>query len=774
MKQIAVIGNHLPRRCGIATFTADLCRAISGEFPEVNSFVIPVNDCAEGYPYPPSIRFEIDQNDLSSYKRAADFLNMNHVDTVCLQHEYGIYGGPSGNYILSLLRELRVPVVTTLHTILREPSAEQKATLQEIAALSDRLVVMSRRGACFLQEIYGIPSRNIDVIPHGIPDVPFIDPNFYKDEFGVEGKQVMLTFGLLSANKGLEQVIDALPAILKNHPDLVYMIVGATHPAVKRHEGEAYRESLQERARTLGVSDSLMFVDRFVDLDELVEYIGTADIYITPYLNREQICSGTLAYALGMGKAVISTPYWYAEELLADDRGLLVPFGSPEVIADGVTRLLENETERHAMRKRAYMDGREMTWPVVAEQYMNSFRKAYEGRLHNPRPVPFTKRSPKIGSGYPALNLNHLQRLTDDTGILQHSTFSVPNYDHGYTTDDNARALITAIRLEERGEKEKEKEIHALTSRYMAFLRHAFNAENGRFRNFMSYDRSWLEECGSEDSHGRTIWALGTVVGRSPHAGLRSMAGQMLELALPATLDFTSPRAWAYTLLGLHEYFKKFAGDSNAHSACAVLEERLMECYRTTGGADWPWFENVLSYCNARLSQALLLSGKRNGDSEMFAVGLESLRWLASIQRAEEGHFVPIGSNGFYPRGGEKARFDQQPVEAYTMVSVCLDAWRLTGDHVWYREARCAFDWFLGRNDLNISLYDPVTGGCFDGLHPDRVNQNQGAESTISFLLSQLEMEAAVPKTDFAEDVEKPLPRGLQPVEANGAAAVLK
>lgn len=766
MRQIAVIGNHLPRQCGIATFTTDLCQALAAEFPRVNCFAIPVND-NETYLYPPSVRFELVQDDLSSYKRAADFLNINHIEVVSLQHEYGIYGGETGRHILSMLRDLRMPVVTTLHTILQEPSSEQREVLREIADLSDRLVVMSRRGADFLTDVYGVPAGTIDVIHHGIPDVPFIDPNFYKDQFGVEGKNVLLTFGLLSANKGLEHVIEALPAVLERFPNVVYMIVGATHPSVRRYEGEAYRDSLVARARQLGVHDNVMFVDRFVDHDELIEFIGTADIYITPYLNREQISSGTLAYSLGMGKPVISTPYWYAEELLGDDRGRLVAFHSPDDIAAQVIDLLDNEAERHAMRKRAYMYGRKMIWPLVARRYMKTFERAREGRKYHPRRVLSPANARKSPGIFPALSLNHLRRLTDDTGILQHSTFSVPNYDHGYTADDNARALIVAMRLEEMSAHGANSRIYALTSRYLAFLRHAFNPETRHFRNFMAYDRTWLEESGSEDSHGRTIWGLGTVVGRSQHSALRSLAGQMLEEALPATLEFTSPRAWAYTLIGLDEYFKRFEGDSNAHTILEELGSRLMDCYRRTSSPDWPWFEDVVAYCNARLSHALLLYSKWTGNSEARSAGLESLGWLTSIQRGEQGQLVPVGSNGFYRRGGEKARFDQQPIEAYSTLSVCLEAFRITNDPYWHTEARRAFDWFLGANDLGAPLYDSTTGGCRDGLHPDRVNQNQGAESTISFLLALLEMRL-VGRTMSDKALHRQTPQPPAHIESNG------
>ncbi|MCD6520146.1 MAG: glycosyltransferase family 4 protein, partial [Anaerolineae bacterium] len=726
LDRVAIIGGYLPRQCGIATFTTDLCESLAAKFPEVNFFAVPVNDRESGYAYPAHVRFEIAQNDLSSYHRAADFLNISNVDLVCLQHEYGIFGGPAGSHILALLRELRMPIVTTLHTILRNPSRDYRRVMEELTRLSDRLVVMSQRGAEFLQEIYDVPEEKIDLIPHGIPDVPFIDPNFYKDQFGVEGKIVLLTFGLLSRNKGIENVIKALPQVLERFPNVVYIVLGATHPHVKRAEGESYRLSLEQLAQDLGVEENVIFHNRFVSLEELVEFIGVADIYITPYHNPEQIVSGTLAYTVGAGKAVISTPYWYAQELLADGRGILVPFGDHQAIAEKIIELLENEAERHAMRKRAYLYGRKMVWPHVAEMYMESFLRAREERTRQIRP-PFVATTLATRRGQLPLNLSYLHHLTDHTGILQHAIYTVPNYSHGYCTDDNARALIAAVLLEEIG-PDTAQEANRLASRYLAFLWYAFNPDTGRFRNFLSYDRRWLEEEGSEDSHGRAIWGLGTVAGRSNQEGFRSLACRLFDAALPATLEFTSPRGWAFTLIGIHEYLRRFAGDRNAHHVRETLAERLLQAYKEHSSEDWPWFEDKLTYCNARLPHALLLSGRWMFREEMVEAALKSLQWLASIQRSEEGFFMPIGSNGFYPKGGERAYFDQQPIEAYAMVSACLEAYYITEDETWYQEARRAFEWFLGRNHLRIPLYDMTTGGCRDGLHPDRANENQGAE----------------------------------------------
>ena len=738
--RIAVVGNYLPRRCGIATFTTDLCDALHAEYGTTELLALPVNDIEEGYAYPARVRFELSEDSLSSYRQAADFLNFSNIDLVCLQHEYGIFGGPAGAYILELLRRLRMPFATTLHTVLREPTSDQRAVMEEIATLSDRLIVMSQQSATILQEVFRVPAEKIDLIPHGIPDLPFTDPSFYKDGFGTEGKEVLLTFGLLSPNKGIENVIQALPKILARHGNVVYMVSGVTHPHILRREGDKYRQYLQKLARDLGVGANVIFRNRFVSPQEMVELIGAADIYITPYKHKAQVVSGTLAYALSAGKAIISTPYLHAVELLDDERGALVPFDDPEAIAAKTVELLDNSTARHAMRKRAYIYARDMVWSRVAQKYMKSFERIYNERLRNPRATFSAQNTEKKLDRLPAIKLDHLYRMTDHTGMVEHAVFVVPNYPEGYSTDDNARALIVTTLLEELG-------VHApansadLAARYLAFLWHAFDPATNRFRNSLNYECQWHEVEGSEDSHGRALWGLGTLLGRSKNAGLRGAAGRMFEIAIPAAVEFKSPRACAFALLGLQEYLDSFPGDRAALSASDALANRLLDSYRAHRSEDWKWFENGLSYSNARLPQALIRAGMRAANEEMVSAGLEALDWLLSLQRCDvRGHFVPIGSKGFYSKNSEKARFDQQPVEACAVVSACLQAHRATGKGRWRKEAWSAMNWFLGDNDLQIALYDPTTGGCRDGLHPDRANENQGAESTLSFLMALLEM----------------------------------
>jgi glycosyltransferase involved in cell wall biosynthesis len=739
--RIAFIGNYLPRQCGIATFTTDLCTAVAAEYGAARLFAIPVNDPDSSYDYPDCVRLELSQEDQTSYERAAEFLNFNGNDLVCMQHEYGIFGGAAGSYILTLLRKLKMPLVTTLHTVLREPDSDQRAVLDEIAHLSDRLIVMSEHAACLLRDVYSVPVGKIDLIPHGVPDLPFTDPNYYKDLFGTPGNPVLLTFGLLSPNKGIENVIRALPRILEEHGDVVYIVSGATHPHIRRREGETYRDSLQVLARELGVSSHVIFNNRFVSSEELVEHVGAADIYITPYRQEAQVVSGTLAIALGAGKAIISTPYWHAKDLLADGRGVIVPFDDPNSIASATIRLLDNNAERHAMRKRAYLHSRGTTWQRTAQAYMASFQRARVERMLRPRPALQDLVTAKATDQLPLLNTSHLSKMTDDTGMLQHAIYSVPYCREGYTTDDNARALIVSTMLNS-SPRSSSDEYETLSRRYLAFLWLAFHDKTGRFRNFLSYDREWQEEVGSEDSHGRALWALGTVLGISEDAGLRGAAGRLFEAAISATLGLTSPRAWAFSILGMQAYLDRFPGDRVVQGSRNALANRLLDIYERTHSATWHWFEKGLSYSNARLSQALIVAGWRSGNQRMIDVGCASLQWLVAEQhRGNDALFVPIGSRGFFVAGGEKARFDQQPVEACATISACVQAYILTKESHWLDEAWCAFRWFLGENDLQVPLYDAVTGGCRDGLHPDRVNENQGAESTLSFLMSLLDMQ---------------------------------
>ena len=741
IESVAVIGNYLPRQCGIATFTTDLVEGLSAEAPDIKCWAAAMNDKPEGYSYPEKVRFEINQNKLTDYSVASQFLNISQTDIVCLQHEYGLFGGPAGSHLLKLLGDLHMPVVTTLHTILQDPAPEYRDIMYRLADLSDKLVVMSRKASDFLKDIYAVPEEKIAFIHHGIPDTPFIDSSFNKDKFGVEGKKVLLTFGLLSPNKGIENVLKALPAVIKKHPDVVYIILGATHPHILKLHGDAYRIMLQQLVRKLDIGEHVIFQNRFVTLRELCEFLGIADIYVTPYLEEAQITSGTLAYAMGTGKAVISTPYWYASEMLAEGRGRIVPFRNPDAIAEQIIGLLDNDVERHAMRKKAYTFSREAVWKEVSRNYLQVFSEVRQNRTRKPRPRHSYVENIKAITKFelPEIKLDHLKAFTDDTGILQHANYTIPDRTHGYCTDDNARALLVAAM----GQKYLPTNglgLDFLSGHYLGFLLYAFNEKNGRFRNFMTYSRQWMEEIGSEDAHGRAIWCLGKAVAFFQNPGHLAMTTTLFNKALRAVENFRSPRAIAFSLVGMHAYLHKFSGDSDVRRVREIFTDRLFNQFKNNATDDWLWLENALNYANGKLPHALLLSGHRMQRNDMIEMGLNSLKWLLAIQ-TEDNHFVPIGSNGWYEKGGSRARFDQQPVEANAMVEACVEAFNITRDKSWFDNAVMCFNWFLGHNDLNMPLYDPKTGGCRDGLMADGINQNQGAESSLAWLLSLMTLQ---------------------------------
>ncbi len=738
---VAVIGTYLPRQCGIATFTADLVEGISAEAPDIYCWAAAMNDKPGGYPYPEKVRFEINQNKLSDYGVASQFLNISQTDIVCVQHEYGLFGGPAGSHLLKLLSDLRMPVVTTLHTVLKDPTPEYHAVMCKLSDLSDKLVVMSRRASDFLKDIYAVPEEKIVFIHHGIPDTPFIDPSFYKDKFGVEGKKVLLTFGLLSPNKGIENVLQALPAIIKKHPDVVYIILGATHPHILKLHGDEYRIMLQQLVRKLDIGEHVIFQNRFVELKELCEFLGIADIYVTPYLEEAQITSGTLAYAMGTGKAVISTPYWYATEMLAENRGRIVPFNNPAAMAEQIIDLLDNDVDRHAIRKNAYVFSRDAVWKEVTRKYLQVFKEVQLNRTRNPRPRHSYVENIKAITHFelPEIKLDHLKAFTDDTGILQHANYTIADRTHGYCTDDNARALLVAA-MAQKYLPTNGWGLDFLSGHYLGFLLYAYNEKNGRFRNFMTYSRQWVEEIGSEDAHGRALWCLGKAVAFLDNPGHLAMSTTLFNKALRAAENFHSPRAVAFCLVGMHAYLDKFSGDSDVRRIREVLADRLFNEFKTHATDDWPWPENTLTYANGKLSHALLLSGRWMRRSDMIDMGLRSLKWLLSIQ-TEEGHFAPIGSNGWYEKGGPKARFDQQPIESNAMIEACVEAFNVNRDQTWIDSAAMCFNWFLGNNDLNLPLYDAKTGGCRDGLMADGINQNEGAESSLAWLLSLMTLQ---------------------------------
>jgi hypothetical protein len=621
--------------------------------------------------------------------------------------------------------------------VLAKPTPGQHEVMQRIIDISSKIVVMSEKGRQLLHSAHDVPAHKVEIIAHGIPDLPFRETHSAKAKLGFTGKTVILTFGLLSPNKGIETMLDAMPGIIKSCPNAVYVILGATHPNLVRQQGEAYRRSLTARVRDLGIQDHVVFFNQFVEQATLLDFISMCDVYVTPYLNEAQMTSGTLAYSFGLGKAVVSTPYWHAKELLSDGHGILVPFGDAKAISTEIAALLTNDVRRHAMRKRAYASSRSMTWPETAKQYLAVFENARE-HIRSEIVLPAPILSASRGNAIPKMRIGHFLSLCDDTGMLQHAVHSVPDRAHGYCVDDNARALLLSSALAKSGETQLLSEID--TTAFAAFIQHAWNPDTHRFRNFMGYHRQWLEQSGSEDSHGRTLWALGECVRTDTDPSRRTWAAALFKTALPVVGEFSSPRAWAFSLLGLDAYCTLEIADVSAKDMRKLLADRLMALFLASQRNDWLWFEDVLAYDNARLSQALIQTGLATHTPAYIEVGLRSLRWLMSLQTTSSGGFRPVGSKSFGRIHRKPDAFDQQPVEACAAISACLAAWRVSHDEEWSLGATRAFDWFLGENDLQTALIDPDTGSCSDGLHPDRANENKGAESVLSYLLGLVEM----------------------------------
>jgi glycosyltransferase involved in cell wall biosynthesis len=736
--RICVVSSYPPRKCGIATFARDLRQAIAQASPDGNTSVIAMTNEGEAYSYPPEVVFEIRQNESKDYGLAADYANLSGFDVLCVQHEFGIFGGPEGRYITEMMERFRGPVVSILHTVLAETTEGYRDSLLRAVDLSDHVVVLNRRAVPILTGVYGVPENKIDVIHHGVPETSFVDPNYYKDKFAAEGKLVILTFGLLSRNKGIEMVLEALPEVVRVHPEVVYIVLGATHPEVKRREGEEYRLSLQRRVRELGLTGHVVFDPRYVEQAELLEFIGACDIYVTPYRSKEQIVSGTLAYAFGMGKAVISTPYLYAEELLAEGRGLLVDFGDVPGLTENLLNLIEKPADRHRMRKRAYQYGREMIWPEVGNRYIDLFNRvsATYGRRAVPRSE---KRLSPVRYALPSLKLDHLALLTDDTGIIQHAAYGVPNRLLGYSTDDAARALVVALMQYEQTE---DPVCLGLINTYLSFMQYQ-QLPDGRFHNFLSYTRQPEDECGSEDTLGRALWGLGEAVASGPTESIRALAGELFEKPLGA-LQLQHPRAMAYAICGLYRFLERYGGAALARRRLIELANDLAECFRPNSD-DWHWFGDELTYANAKMPHAMLLAFKATGDRRYKQIGLETLDFLLSVTYARD-YFDFIGNQGWYVSGGERAVLSQQPIEAGYTADACLAAYEITGSSHYFDMARAAAEWLVGRNRLRAQLYDPATGACADGLDPHGPNMNQGAESTICALLALLAVSKQVEK----------------------------
>lgn len=725
---VALVGTYPPRRCGIATFTHSLATAITNAEPRSTRSVIAITDAGE-HDYPEEVRYRVRQGSLADYARAAEFINYSGAAIVSLQHEYGIFGGDDGAYVLDLLAALRVPTIATLHTVLERPSRPQRALIQRVAGHCATVVVMSEFAADLLRRSYEITTANIRVVPHGIPAVALRNRDRLKAGFGVANAPMLLTFGLLGPSKGIEIVLRALPRLVRAVPNLRYFVVGATHPHVLRREGEAYRTSLERLAEELGVRSHVVFRDQFVTDDELDAYTQAADIFVSPYHGEAQVTSGALSYAMGAGAAVVSTPYWHAKELLADGRGRLFPFGDAAALGDVLEELLSVPAELERLRAVAHAHTRPLVWPRIGETYVDLIDQAI-ARMPAVKPTDVPIRA----SSLPEFRLDHLVRLTDDTGLIQHATFTIPVRRSGYCVDDNSRALIVALRADASSPSEITR---GLIATYLAYL-YAAQERDGTFRNLMNYDRTFPARDDSHDSFGRAVWALGSTVAIAADEGARRLATDMLRRALPG-IHALGPRGAATTILGLVRFLGAQPDAADARAALVSLADVLVRRFRNESTDDWRWFEPTLTYDNALISLALFEAHGVLGDPAILEVARESLGFLERV--CFEGNEMRlVGNSQWHTRGRAKPDADEQAIDAAAFVLAFRGAWLATDDGHYLVRMRQAFAWFLGSNRLGLALFDPVTGGCRDGLGVSDVNQNQGAESTICYLLALLEM----------------------------------
>ncbi|MEG3177413.1 glycosyltransferase family 4 protein [Sphingomonas sp. RB3P16] len=722
---LALVGNFLPRKCGLATYTTDTFTALKGRFPDLRIDVYAMDDHPGLYDYPPEVTRSIPEQDRMQYLEAAREIEASGAQALWLQHEYGIFGGPAGEHILALLDRVSMPVIVTLHTILEKPDADQRRVMEGLLRRAARVVVMAERGREILERVYGASGRSIVMIPHGVPDRDFVDPATLKGRFGWEGRQVVLTFGLLAPGKGIEVMIDALPAIVEQNPDVLYAVLGATHPNLVKHEGEKYRDKLKALALDHGVSRNIEFIDAFLEHDALIDYLQAADIYATPYLNPAQITSGTLSYAVGVGKAVVSTPYVHATEILADGHGVLVDFGDSAAFAREINALLGSDRNRIKLSERAYARGRTMIWPRLAEVAM---REIVQMVAAKPRRLPSSTASLTPLPG----DFAGVERMSDSTGMLQHSIYSIPDRRHGYCIDDNARALMLVSQMSEMDDVQRDKWMTV----YASFLQYAWNPEARRFRNFMNFDRTWCEEFGSEDSNGRTLWAFGVTARDAQQAKHRDWALSMFDMTASLALELGSPRAHAFAMLGAAAILEAHPGHTLAREILARFGDELCGLLEEARRPEWEWFEIVLAYDNARLPEALLRAGMALERPDMIKCGLATLDWIVAKQTSPDGRFRAVGSESFGRVYAEPLQFDQQPLEAQATIDACGAAFDASQNLRWVEEANRAYRWYLGQNDLDLPLATAQDGGCFDGLMPTGLNRNQGAESILALQLA--------------------------------------
>jgi len=731
--KIAFITTYQPRECGIATFTENLIGAMAGsispEEMDYSAFVVAMDDREESYPYPDIVKYTIRESRQTDYLKSVDFINHN-ADICVLQHEFGIFGGKRGVYILPLLHRLKVPLLVTLHTVLKEPSFSEKAIMKEIAHQASQLVVMSKMAVTFLTEIYQVPRHKIRIIEHGFPAFDFGRHDFYKRKYHLENKISLMTFGLISRGKGIETVIRALPGVVEKHPEIQYIILGKTHPNVVKHSGEEYRNFLKRLVSKNKLEKHVIFIDAFLQEQELCEYLSATNIYITPYPNEAQITSGTLAYAVGSGAAVVSTPYWHAVELLHKERGVLFPFNDPDGLAAVLNDLLDHPEKRQRISRKAFNYGKKATWPLQGKRYVDAAKTAIKNYK-----LPRNKKENIIDPTLlPKLSLTHVKRLTDSTGILQHARYNIPNYHHGYCLDDNARALLVMTMAYSR---QKEPEALNLMSVYLAFVNY-MQLEDGRFRNFLSYDRRFMDDEGSEDAFGRTIWALGFLLSHSPNDAFFQLAKRIFDLSIPRFSSLQSPRGIADTLIGIAFYLERFPYDEGMVMKMKQLADKLIKAYEMEKAENWHWFESVLAYDNGILPASLFYVYEISEEEKYRKIALESMEFLTSVVFKSD-YISPVGNQDWYHKGGNRSRFAQQPIDAMSMVLMYKKAYVVLnhGENYLHKTLN-SFLWFLGENDLRIPLYDYETKGCCDGLEKEGINRNQGAESTLAYLFAHL------------------------------------
>lgn len=737
--KIAFLGTYPPRECGIGIFTKNLFDSIianpvpagAGSLAEkepLEGYVVAMNDHDNTYPYPEEVKLTIRQEHQRDYLQAVKYINLSGADLCILEHEFGIFGGQNGIYILPLLHRLEIPLIVTLHTVVERSSYTEKAVLMQICKMAYRVVVMSHKAIDFLVSIYGVPREKIVFVEHGVPDIHF-NQEESKKEFKLENKKFLLTFGILSRNKGIETVIRALPKVIEKHPEVIYMILGKTHPNVLYHSGEEYRTYLQLLVKNHKLKDHVVFLNEFIGQKELFKYLSASDIYITPYLNEAQITSGTLSYAVGVGSAVVSTPYWHALELLAEGRGKLFKFNDPDELSKILLELLDDPSELRQIRKKAYDYGRTITWPKSGEKYLALLKEVLKA---NPEVIfkPETLIDPLL---LPPFSLDHIVRLTDDTGIIQHAKFGIPNLKEGYCLDDNSRALLMVLMSYN---QTKDKQALKLAPIYLSYI-HFMQNKDGTFRNFLSFSREFLDEVGSEDSFGRTIWALGYLLANAPNDAYYQMGRLVFFEAAPNFEKIKSIRGIANTMLGICHYLKTNPSDDGMTEVLKRLTGVLIQHYEINSTPDWPWFESLFAYDNGILPLALLHAAELLNDEQVTGIAVQTMEFLTKIT-LKDGYLSVVGNENWYKKDGERAMFAQQPLDALAMILMYQQAYQLTQEKDYLRKLFSCFMWFLGENDLRMSLFDFETKGCCDGLESYGINRNQGAESSLAYLISYL------------------------------------